>query len=48
MDVESRRRRHRDNKDTCSFSQDLCVKFDVIFTVDAEIDEDSIRIECGD
>ena len=36
-----------DNQDTCSFAQALCVKFDVTFTVDADLDQDSIAVSCG-
>lgn len=47
MEAESRRRKRCDNKDTCSFAQDLCVKFDVTFTVNAEIEDGSVDVECG-
>jgi len=46
MELESRRRKRCDNEDTCSFAQDLCVKFDVIFTVDANLDQGSIVVSC--
>jgi len=46
MEAESRRRKRCDNKDTCSFAQDLCVKFDVTFTVNAEIEDGSVDVEC--
>jgi len=35
-----------DNQDTCPFAQRLCVKFDVTFTVDADIDD--VDVSCGD
>jgi len=48
MEAESRKgRRCDDNQATCPFTQDLCIKFDVIFTVDAEIVDDSIEVECS-
>lgn len=39
---------HPDKKATCPFEQLLSVKFDAIFDVGIEIDEDSINVECVD
>ena len=33
-----------DNQVECSFSQTLCVKFDVIFTIDAEVND--VDVSC--
>ena len=45
---EHGRRPGHSKKAECSFTQLLCVEFDVIFDVDLEIDQDSIEVSCGD
>jgi hypothetical protein len=45
MDLDTHHH-HHDKKTECPFKQLLCVKFEAIFDVDVDIDDDSIVVEC--